>query len=168
MDWDELAKLDSLVTPGMPMVSRWPARYESWDGHLVIFADSLSPHVAELTLLSLADWDKILSANGSDRPTEAADTAAAYTEFGLNNWAIPTETQARKMKSELDVDVINDKLTQLFGDEIHVKDGSENARYLCEEAQKSFSMAQNTNITQAGAKTKYRLRLVKLQRVGKM
>ena len=104
----------------------------------MMFVDSLSPRVAELTLLSQRDWDKILSAN-SEQPQQAADTAAHYTENGLSGWSIPSETQSRRITET---------------DPIHVSDGSSNARYLCEEAVKTFSFAENTNIATAGAKTK--------------
>ena len=157
---------DSLVVPGMPLVTRWPLQYEVWNGHFVMFVDSLSPRVAELTLLSQRDWDKILSAN-SEQPQQAADTAAHYTENGLSGWSIPSETQSRRMKAGIDPEEMNRYLTETETDPIHVSDGSSNARYLCEEAVKTFSFAENTNMATAGAKTKYRLRLVKKQRVAR-
>ena len=157
---------DSLVVPGMPLVTRWPLQYEVWNGHFVMFVDSLSPRVAELTLLSQRDWDKILSAN-SEQPQQAADTTAHYTENRLSGWSIPSETQARRMKAGIDPEEMNHHLTESHIDTMHVKDGTSNARYLCAEAAKTYSLAENTKITTAGAKTKYRLRLVKTQRVAR-
>ena len=157
---------DSLVVPGMPLVTRWPLQYEVWDDHFVMFVDSLSPRVAELTLLSQRDWDKILSAN-SEQPQQAADTAAHYTENRLSGWSIPSETQARRMKAGIDPEEMNHHLTESHIDTMHVKDGTSNARYLCAEAAKTYSLAENTKITTAGAKTKYRLRLIKTQRVAR-
>ena len=163
----ELDYSDSLITPGMPMVARWPLQYEIFDSHFVIFIDSLSPRVAELTLLSLKDWSKIYSSLSEEHPTQATDTAARYIEFGLVGWSIPSETLARRMKSDIDPEAINAKLAAVYADEFHIKDGSSNARYLCEEATKTFSLAESTKITTAGAKTKYHLRLVKTQRVAR-
>ena len=157
---------DSLVVPGMPLVTRWPLQYEVWDGHFVMFVDSLSPRVAELTLLSQRDWDKILSAN-SEQPQQAADTAAHYTENGLSGWSIPSETQAQRIRAEIAPYEMNQHLAETHADTMHVKDGSSNARYLCNGAAKTFSLAENTKISTAGAKTKYRLRLVKTQRVAR-
>ena len=158
---------DSLVVPGMPVVSRWPLQYEVWDGHFVMFVDSLSPRVAELTLLSLKDWNKILSAN-SEQPLQATDTAAHYIEYGLSDWSIPSEEQAKRIRDEITPHEMNQHLAETHADTMHVKDGSSNARYLCNEAAKTFSLAENTKISTAGAKTKYRLRLVKSQRVARL
>ena len=158
--------IDSLITPDLPRVTRWPQQFETWDGHFVIFTDSLSPQVAELTLLSRSEWKSILSANSSDS-TQATDTATHYIEYTLTDWTIPTEAQARRMKSDLDPSDLNAHLKALSLDTMRTKSGSSNARYLCEEATKTFSLAENSNITSAGAKTKYRLRLLTTQRVAR-
>lgn len=158
---------DSLVVPGIPLLPRWPLQYEVWDGHFVMFVDSLSPRVAELTLLSLKDWGKILSAN-SEQPLQATDTAAHYIEYGLSDWSIPSEEQAKRIRDEIVPHEMNQHLAETHADTMHVKDGSSNARYLCNEAAKTFSLAENTKISTAGAKTKYRLRLVKSQRVARL
>lgn len=163
----ELYYSDSLIISGMPIVARWPLQYEIFDSHFVLFIDSLSPRVAELTLLSLKDWSKVYSSNSEDYPTQATDTATNYIEFDLPDWTIPTESLARRMKRDLDQEAMNAKLAAIYADEFHIKDGSSNARYLCEEATKTFSLAPNTNITAAGAKTKYHLRLVKTQRIAR-
>lgn len=167
LDWSDTSYIDSLVTPDMPLVNRWPMQYECFDGHFVIFTDSLSPKVAELTLMSLTDWSKIMSSY-SETPEAASDTAAHYVEFGLAGWTIPTETMARRIKEELTPDEMNVELAAMYGDEIRVTEGSSNARYLCEKAEKTFSFAENTKITKAGAKTKYRLRLVRIIRVARI
>lgn len=167
IEWGDTTVADTMVKPWMPMVAQWPSRYDTWDGHFVLFADSLSPRVVELTLLSLRDWSKIMSANSDDHPTQAADTAARYVEYGLSGWSIPTETEARRMKSDLEVAVLNARLKVLGVDTIRTQSGSSNARYLCEEAAKTFSLADNTNITSAGSKTRYRLRLITTQQVAR-
>lgn len=167
LDWSDDIENDSLITPGMPFVNRWPAQYECYDGHFVIFVDSLSENVAELTLLSLTDWNKMMSAN-SDQPNEALNTAIQYDEFGLDGWMIPSGAMARRMKSDLNIETMNSELGLMYGDEIQVTEGSSNARYLCDEATKTFSFAENTKISNAGAKTKYHLRLIHLQRVARI
>ena len=157
---------DSLVVLGMPLVARWPLQYEVWDGHFVMFVDTLSSRVAELTLLSLKDWGKILSAN-SEQPLQAIDTATHYIEYGLSGWSIPSETQAQRIRAEIAPYEMNHHLAEIHVDTMHVKEGMSNARYLCAEAAKTYSLAENTKITTAGAKTKYRLRLIKTQRVAR-
>lgn len=166
-DWSDTTYIDSLITPDMPLVNRWPMQYECFDGHFVIFSDSLSQRVAELTLMSLTDWSKIMSSY-SETPEAASDTATHYVEFGLSGWSIPSEDVARRMKEELSPDEMNFELSVLYGDAIRVTEGSSNARYLCEKAEKTFSFAENTKITKAGAKTKYRLRLVRTIRVARI
>lgn len=158
---------DSLVVSGMPIVPRWPLRYEVWDGHFVIFIDSLSPQVAELTLLSLKDWGKILSTK-SEQPQQATDTATYYIECGLSGWVIPSEKQVKRIQIEIAAHEMNGYLTEIFADTMHVNDGTSNVRYLCDDAAKTFSLAENTKISTAGSKTKYRLRLLKSQRVARL
>ena len=104
----------------------------------------------------------------SETPDNASKTASLYDEFGLSGWEIPTESQARLMTESLDIDEMNQELSAMYGDEIQVTKGSSNVRYLCEKAEKTFSFAENTKITKAGAKTKYRLRLVQTIRVARI
>ncbi|MDO4949718.1 MAG: hypothetical protein Q4E55_06070 [Bacteroidales bacterium] len=56
-------------------------------------------------------------------------------------------------------------LVLMYGDDIQATEGSSNACYLCDEATKTFSFAENTKTTKAGAKTKYHLRLIYMQRM---
>lgn len=158
---------DTIVNPDVILVSRWPVQYEVWDNHFVLFVDSISPKVASLTLLSLKDWNKILSAN-SEQKNQANDTASHYVEYELDGWEIPSEKQAKRIRTEISPNEMNQHLAEIYADTMHVKDGSSNARYLCEKATKSFSLVENTKISTAGSKTKYHLRLVKEQRVERL
>lgn len=158
---------DPLVTPSTFIVSRWPRQYETFSGHFVIFVDSLSPRVAEITFLSLTDWPDIYSANSADYYNQAIDTASYYSELGLAQWSIPTETQARRMKSDLNIDILNARIQSNTSLDSSTSIISEDARYLCQQATKTFSFAPNTNVTTAGAKTQYHLRLLRTQRIAK-
>lgn len=61
---------------------------------------------------------------------------------------------------------LNALLRTLEASELHLTEGATNARYLCEDATRTFSFAPNTTISTAGTKTtNYRLRLVKTLRL---
>lgn len=137
-----------------------------WQGHLVALVDTLAGGYIELTLISQKDWDKIYSANSA---TPNFDTLVRnYSESDLADWAIPTETQARRLKKTYTDDTANNTLrhlnailSTLAADTIATTKGSQTVRYLCQEATKTYSFHHNTNVTTAGASTKYHLRLVR-------
>lgn len=127
------------------------------EGHLLI-GDSL--------YVSLEDFRTVHSAYYASSPNEAAELAGAYTEKGLVGWHIPTEGEARFLKSILDDDSafygntnlpkLNQMLLKRDLDAIDI-----GSRYLCADAQKTYSFLIGSNITKAGSKTTYRMRLVR-------
>ena len=87
----------------------------------------------------------------------------------LTDWHIPTKDEAAKLKSEYtnNLAAINALLETAGGEMLRDKtDDDKSIRYLCDEARKTYSYkptstGQSSSITQAGAKVKYQLRLVK-------
>ena len=98
-------------------------------------------------------------------PERLANYVESYSEGNLENWRIPTVEEARCLRNLFETNNINDKTYSLYwlnlalaniqGDRLDIS-----ARYLCEDGTKTFRFYPNTNITKAGSKTKYRLRLV--------
>lgn len=115
-------------------------------------------------LLSLNEWMDVASAYSAANPQEAARIAQYYQEYRLDAWRIPTREDASLLKqfySVPNLDKLNLILVQAEGVPLQSLDSKDKAiRYLCNEAQHTFSFASG-NITQAGGKTLYRLRLVK-------
>ncbi|GEM_PF-4899888 len=157
---------DTLRIVGDTMPTAFPTDCSVWMGHLVIAADSLNECEANITLLSRRDWDRMTSANHADFPTMARDSAQLYREAEAGSWHIPSEEEARWLRSNYGegserFSEVNRLLLTMYADTIALFQGSQNARYLCAEGQKTFSFRSNTNVTAGGATIKnYHLRLI--------
>lgn len=126
------------------------------DGHLLI-DDSL--------YLSVYEVRNVLSAY-SDSPKEALEKAEKYEEGNMKNgWRIPTEKEVNYLLG------MYASHTFYYGDEpLPVLNRALEAweydllsfdyRYLCAEGQKTFCFEAGKNISKAGTKSYYRLRLV--------
>lgn len=172
------------------IVATLPTPCSIWRDHVVVLTapiDKTNTPEALITLISLCDWANLPSAHNEHAPTLAATIAQGYQEYDLTNWRIPTVAEAKALKAAYtpaqapdqsldhpsgqvlgvqDFESINALLRNLEASELHLSEGATNARYLCEEAQKTFSFAPNTTISTAGTKaTTYRLRLVKTLRL---
>lgn len=154
------------VTPEVPSVTvtSLPTACSIWDGHVVALVDNTTSTEADLLLLSLADKDGIYAPEVPNHETDMADYTNAYGENNLTGWSIPTEAQARALRTAYAgaYDNLNAKIDQLGGTLIEVYSTSSNARYLCEEGTKTFNWAEKGQITAAGTSLKYRVRLVKM------
>lgn len=153
-------------------------------------ASASSSPEALVTLLSLYDWAKLPSALNEANSTLASSIAQSYQEYDLAGWRIPTAAEAKALKAAYTssqtttpafgtsiftsrsefgspcFESLNALLLSVEASELQLSEGTTNARYLCEQAQKTFSFAPNTTISTAGAKaTNYRLRLVKTLRL---
>lgn len=112
---------------------------------------------------ALHDYYPVMSAYAA--PELLAEYVATYTEGDLKNWRIPTEDEARFMKEIFATTSIADKTSPTYWLNIALANIQADLldtsmRYLCEDGTKTFRFYPNTNITKAGSKTKYRLRLV--------
>lgn len=144
-----------------------------WDGHVIALVKPVSETETELTLLSLEEWEDVVSAKNASNPSQAADIASAYREDGLGGWTIPTKDQAKALKELYDgadmsagnmYDVINNTLNSLGKESVkyfYSYMSGDNSRYLCEDATYTYHFGKTVSVTQAGANVKYRLRLVK-------
>ena len=89
----------------------------------------------------------------------------SYEEEDLKNWRIPTEDEARILKSKLNsfkmqygnepLPLLNNALYELKWHQV-----SNGLRYLCANGEKSFLLTPDGKITKSGAETTYTLRLV--------
>lgn len=142
-------------------VSQIPTPGSVWENHIVALVEEKSDKAATLTLISLKDWDGMTAATNAATPTMAADAAKIYQEGKIGNWSIPTEEEARALFNAYNQYPIATAISQAGGDEIILQSGSENVRYLCAEATRTYSFKVNS-VLNAGATSKnYHLRLVR-------
>lgn len=155
--------LDSLPIIYVSALPRACSVADSW---VVAALQERSDNLCVAMLVSLSEWKEVSSANSAVNPQEAAIRAQGYQEYSLRDWQIPTREEANLLKQLYAVpnlDALNLVLAQADGDPLQSLDSKDKAvRYLCNEAQHTFSFASGSNsITSAGAKTLYHLRLVK-------
>ena len=135
------------------------------DGHLVVFADTLANSI-RVTYLSLAEFEGLPSANHISDSLRAKTIAAEYQEMDLSDWHIPTLEEAKYLRAFYPAfsepfAILCSLLESASLQPIAITQGTENARYLCDEGRKSFSFLSSTSISKAGTKvTTYRLRLL--------
>ncbi len=152
-------------------VTKLPGNCTIWQNHLVAWVDTLTETEATATLLSLYEWGNMPSANHTTYPDMAQQTANDYLEGDLSNWSIPTSDQAKRLKVLYATDMpqyrnLNELLRSLVGDVMVEKNGNDNARYLCDEDKKTFSLVPGTSISAGGTKAQYyHLRTMKVIRL---
>lgn len=144
------------------------------DGHVVAWIENEEEDQCDVLLISLNEWEDVASAYSETGAGQAADIAAGYSEGGnqreLTGWSIPSKDDAALLKTAYAPYAcvpLNNILTEAGGTAIGLTtDKGENIRYLCNEAQHTFTLASATgSITKAGSKTAYRLRLVRRVRL---
>lgn len=156
INFDDLPPVDSAEVP-----TSLPAFV---DGHLVVFADTLADSL-RLTYLSLVEWEGLPSANHVSDSLQARDIADAYQEMALLKWHIPSVEEAKRLRALYPGDsesfaMLCSLLESASLPPIALTEGSENARYLCDEGRKTFSFVPSSTIAKAGTKAAtYRLRL---------
>ena len=154
---DDLPPVDTLAFP-----NSLPAFV---DGHLVAMADTLADSLC-LTYLSLVEWEGLPSANHISDSLQARVIATEYLEMDLADWHIPSVDEAKDLRALYPAyseafDTLCSLLESASLPPIALTEGSENARYLCDEGRKSFSFISSTSISKAGTKVStYRLRLL--------
>jgi hypothetical protein len=167
--------LDESLTYPTYIVDTIPSALSLWEGHIVVdvASDEVSPSTsATLLLLSLEDYSNVTSAYNLETPTQATGLAAEYIEYDLGSWSIPTEEEARCLRNAYlnDTAFFANLLLQANASPIFVTDNKgNNTRYLCDEAQKTYSFKYGSSynsIKAAGAKVdSYHLRLIKTIKV---
>lgn len=144
----------------------FPSEGEIWDGHVVAFTQDVSANERYVTLISLVSWVDVYSAYHAKHPDDASTRANEYSEGGLKGWRIPTydesETLIDLYRLEYNLSLLNEAIVALNGTRFIATDaGGNNARYLCDDARKSFTLSKTSYTQKAGATTRYRLKLVK-------
>lgn len=144
-------------------VTSFPQSGDIWNGHVVGFVDEKSETEREVVLISVKEWEKISSAFSSNA-SQAKDIAAKYEENGLSGWIIPTRNDGMALHNLYSYDnnraLINSALETCGGTGLIQVYGTSAVRYLCEDAEYTYSYKTAT-ITKAGEKSTYYLRLVK-------
>lgn len=144
-------------------VTTLPGSGDIWNGHVVGFVNEISETEREVVLISIKEWEKISSAFSSNA-NQAKEIAAQYEENGLSGWIIPTRNDGMALNRLYSYDnnraLINSALETCGGTGLIQMYGTSAVRYLCEDAEYTYSYKSAT-ITKAGEKTTYYLRLVK-------
>lgn len=144
-------------------VTTLPGSGDIWNGHVVGFVNEISETEREIVLISTKEWEKISSAFSSNA-NQAKEIAAQYEENGLSGWIIPTRNDGMALNRLYSYDnnraLINSALETCGGTGLIQMYGTSAVRYLCEDAEHTYSYKSAT-ITKAGEKTTYYLRLVK-------
>lgn len=154
---------DNVITD---IVTELPTALTIWNDHVVALVMDQKETEEDLLLISLKDFTDVYSAFASGHEYEALNLADTYTENGLSGWRIPTNFEFQTLKSiykDSNLTYLNNVITQAGGEPIALMDSKSTnwARYLCDEAKIASSFASKSSNGAAGAKTKYRLRLVK-------
>lgn len=144
-------------------VTTLPGSGDIWNGHVVGFVNEISETEREVVIISIKEWEKISSAFSSNA-NQAKEIAAQYEENGLSGWIIPTRNDGMALNRLYSYDnnraLINSALETCGGTGLIQMYGTSAVRYLCEDAEYTYSYKSAT-ITKAGEKTTYYLRLVK-------
>lgn len=160
--------LDSTTTM-LPIERPEPLTY--YEGHIIVFSDSITPTETDLTLISRMEWEAIPSANNTENPNRATNEALQYDEMGLTGWHIPTIEEAKRLKniygSDKETHAALKKMmySDILSFEAIADISIEKDRFLCDEGHKSFAFAPSTTIATAGSKANYHMRLLRTIRI---
>lgn len=130
-----------------------------WNGTLVADVGETDDSGTEVLLMSLDEWAVLTS--------EASDAASGYSVNGISEWRLPTYEEAQQLKNAFSDGKrlsLNERIAA-YGSGLAEINGVE--RYLCLKVGVfySFAFAERTNISKAGEKKAYRVRLVKSYRI---
>lgn len=150
----------------------YPSPGTLWRSHLIGAVENATIHEAELLLVSLQEWQGVVSAFHATSPSEATELASAYQEGELTDWSIPSKEEAKTLQSAIGGDrlsatnlTLKKKGASLLIDNEKDAEGN-NVRYLCENGSYTFTWNAGTSkISKAGSKRSYYLRLVKRVKV---
>ncbi len=163
-DDNNTAQVDSITY----WVNSFPEEGEFWNNHIVALVEyPFAEEACNILLLSKKEWKNVPSAY-SETPDSALTIANSYVEEDLNNWRIPTKIEAQKMWDEIGGDLyLETTNSTLEQRELPIlatgpESGSTQIRYLCEDAQSSFTWDDyKFGAIKCGASRTYRLRAVK-------
>lgn len=147
------------------------------DAHVVASETRLTDGRRRVMYVSLYEWGKVYSCFNEQASDMAADVAARYKEGDITGWHIPTKEEAKALRDKYNrsddvesetyddpLQTLNEEIVKVGGKKFRVtekKDGKTAYRFLCDNAQYTFSLKTNSKTTKAGKTTLYHLRLVK-------
>ena len=142
------------------------------NGHVVALTTGVYSDRVRFTLVSLKEWNDLKLSETSKNALQSI--AAAYQEGTMTGWHIPTKDEAKSLKDAYAcnyddgysdaIKSLKAAVTALGGTKVSVYQlvkGYPAYRYFCSEADSTFSLNTNTNITKVGKSASYNLRLVK-------
>lgn len=133
----------------------------AWNGHAVVYAETDNEGI-DLLLLSQWEYNSVPSYYHPTDSLAALAIARDYVEDNLSGWRIPTDFEGEMMSYMYSPEDWRANLNKLLDMPMIARDGGSNVYYLCEFGKMKYSISPTINtISQAGAKTKYSLRLVK-------
>ncbi len=147
--------------------------YMSAEHHAVALSYTDDEGHENILYISLCEWDAVPSAFSEVDNDRANELASKYVEGDISGWRIPTREEAVLLKEEYgstpsdisdSFNKLNEQIINYGGRELRAwekRDSNPAYRYLCEDGSYTFSLKQGSNITKAGTKTTYHLRLVK-------
>lgn len=141
-----------------------PKMCSLWQNHVVLFSEEDDEYSGAWFVMLLArnEFTKVCSAYNETNPSHAETLTSSYSEEDIKGWEIPSLDIAQLMNATyaIGTDEFRDMNNVLSG--FTPLSGSTDVRYLCEEAERSFSLSSSSKFSAAGAVKTYSLRPVKL------
>ena len=141
---------ESLVTEGSSIT------YYPKDVHLPALSEDLGNGSVRYLFISLTEWSNIVLSATSK--SSLLDTVASYKEFSMTGWRLPSKEDAQIIRSSVypRLDSFNSEISSLGGTPL-----SGTVRYLCASFDSTYAFKEKSNVSKAGQKTGYSIRLVK-------
>lgn len=169
MDEDILEEHGKVLPEGTPTppnidticVKTIPEPRTMWNNHLVYKTetDYDEDEIAMVYLLARNEYDDVSSAKNEDYPEEAEKLTELYAEEDVTGWEIPTTEEAKFLHEIYTAETQNFNLINELLSSYTTLSTTE--RYLCSNAEKTFSFTNTSAPSTAGVKKKYLLRPVK-------
>ena len=146
--------------PELPAIEI-PAVGTMWNGCLVALVSNATTTSADLLLFSPDEWTGLPAAS-------APAAVAAYKHNGWTDWRIPTQDEAKLLKSTFGMKGTFDKANKaLVEAELSPLSNADDIRYLCNEGLHSYRFDYGSSVTAAGDKRTYNMRAVRAMHITK-
>jgi hypothetical protein len=130
--------------------------YYPKNAHMPVLSEDLGNGSVRYMLVSLTEWsDIVLSATSGSSLVETVDS---YREGSMTGWHLPSKDEAQIIRSSVlpRLDTFNSDISSLGGTPL-----SGTVRYLCASFDSTYAFKEKSNVSKAGQKTGYSIRLVK-------
>lgn len=141
-----------------------PKACSLWENHVVLFSEEDDEYCGAWFVMLLArnEFTKVCSAKNATNPSHAEMLTSSYCEENIKGWEIPSEDIAQLFNATYAIGTDGFRALNNVLSDYTPLSSSTDVRYLCEEAEKSFSLSPSTKYSAAGAVKTYNLRPVKL------